>query len=203
MVGAQQEQFTVHQDMICDRSPFFKAACSKGWVEHEARKVNLPDESPEIFQAYLDWAYSQTKDIIRLLKSPDSLLDSMLDFAIQQDLRLKLCRLWILADYLGDSTCKNEVMNNLISLHAKPRLIIVRYSAVSRVVYERTGNQSKLRKWLVDTLVPMIDAKSLHMKLWRCPADFMMDMFQAFVQKAGPVGRDNFPKATNAARYYE
>lgn len=42
--------------MLC-RSPFFENACKGQFYENQARKVNLPDESPEVLSAVLEFLY--------------------------------------------------------------------------------------------------------------------------------------------------
>jgi hypothetical protein len=77
------------------------------------------------------------------------------------------------------------------------------FCSTCRVVYERTGRDSKLRKWLIHSLLPTIDRDSLQTQLSGFPADFVMEIFHAFVQKKGSVSFDNAPKATIAANYYD
>ncbi len=55
-VGHEQRLFAGHEDVLC-RSPFFEAACKGQFVEHQARRINLPDEHPEILSSVLEYLY--------------------------------------------------------------------------------------------------------------------------------------------------
>lgn len=43
LVGAGEERFTVHKDVICVKSKFFRAACSDRWQEGQEKVVRLPE----------------------------------------------------------------------------------------------------------------------------------------------------------------
>ncbi|SMR62074.1 unnamed protein product [Zymoseptoria tritici ST99CH_1E4] len=58
LVGADGQHFVVHENYICRKSAFFKAACSKKWVEGRDRVVRLPEILPQTFRVYLDWTYT-------------------------------------------------------------------------------------------------------------------------------------------------
>jgi hypothetical protein len=56
LVGAEEsgmKEFTVHEDLICPRSQFFRKAMSGPWKESEERKVDLPEDEPGVFALYL------------------------------------------------------------------------------------------------------------------------------------------------------
>lgn len=57
LVGPDRNRFTIHQDAICDNSKFFKAACSKRWLEGQEKLVHLLEVKIEVFQAYCKWVY--------------------------------------------------------------------------------------------------------------------------------------------------
>ena len=47
------KQFTIHKHLICAKSKFFEAACSKLWAEDTEKVVRLPEVKVDAFQAYL------------------------------------------------------------------------------------------------------------------------------------------------------
>jgi hypothetical protein len=51
------KEFTVHEDLICPRSHFFRKAMSGPWKESEERKVDLPEDEPGVFALYLKLIY--------------------------------------------------------------------------------------------------------------------------------------------------
>lgn len=55
VVGKDQRLFAAHQDVL-SHSPFFAAACQDQFFESN-RRIQLPDEEPEIFSAVLEYLY--------------------------------------------------------------------------------------------------------------------------------------------------
>ncbi|KIW87331.1 uncharacterized protein Z519_11967 [Cladophialophora bantiana CBS 173.52] len=55
-VGPEQRLFAGHEEVL-SRSPFFEAACKGQFLESHARRINLPDEQPEILSAVLEYLY--------------------------------------------------------------------------------------------------------------------------------------------------
>jgi len=56
VVGQDQRLFAAHQDVL-NHSPFFAAACQDQFFEANARRINLPDEEPEVFSCILEYLY--------------------------------------------------------------------------------------------------------------------------------------------------
>ena len=55
-VGAEQRLFAGHEEIL-SRSPYFKAACKGQFFESNSRRINLPNEQPEILSAVLEYLY--------------------------------------------------------------------------------------------------------------------------------------------------
>jgi BTB/POZ domain len=55
-VGPEQRLFAGHEEILC-RSPFFETACRGQFYEGQSRRINLPDESPEVLSAVLEFLY--------------------------------------------------------------------------------------------------------------------------------------------------
>jgi hypothetical protein len=55
-VGSEQRLFAGHEDVLC-QSPFFQAACKGQFLESNAKRINLPDEQPEILSSVLEYLY--------------------------------------------------------------------------------------------------------------------------------------------------
>jgi hypothetical protein len=50
-VSPTEYRFVVHQNKICEKSKFFRAACSKRWIEGQEKLVRLPEVDIEVFQS--------------------------------------------------------------------------------------------------------------------------------------------------------
>ena len=55
-VGPEQRLFAGHEDVLC-QSPFFQAACRGQFLESNAKRINLPEEQPEILSSVLEYLY--------------------------------------------------------------------------------------------------------------------------------------------------
>ncbi|KAI9764852.1 MAG: hypothetical protein M1840_007998 [Geoglossum simile] len=56
VVGREQRLFAAHEDVLC-LSPFFAAACRGQFREAHARRIDMPEEEPEIFSSILEYLY--------------------------------------------------------------------------------------------------------------------------------------------------
>jgi hypothetical protein len=56
VVGQDQRLFAAHQDVL-SHSPLLAAACQDMFFEANARRINLPDEEPEVFSCVLEYLY--------------------------------------------------------------------------------------------------------------------------------------------------
>ncbi|KAI9704045.1 MAG: hypothetical protein M1820_005667 [Bogoriella megaspora] len=55
-VGREKRLFAAHEDVLC-HSPFFQAACRGQFFETGAKRIDLPDEIPEVFSSVLEYLY--------------------------------------------------------------------------------------------------------------------------------------------------
>ena len=55
-VGPNQRLFAGHEDVLC-RSPYFHAACKGQFLDASSKKINLPNEQPEVLSAILEYLY--------------------------------------------------------------------------------------------------------------------------------------------------
>ena len=55
-VGTEQRLFAGHEEILA-RSPYFRTACKGQFFESNSRRINLPDEQPEILSAVLEYLY--------------------------------------------------------------------------------------------------------------------------------------------------
>lgn len=55
-VGPDQRLFAGHEEIL-SRSPYFQTALKAAFFDSGARRVDLPDESPEVLSAVLEYLY--------------------------------------------------------------------------------------------------------------------------------------------------
>jgi hypothetical protein len=66
-VGKEGRLFAAHEDVL-SLSPFFSAACRGQFLEAQSKRIDLPDEEPEIFSCVLEYLY------VRIPFAPRSLV---------------------------------------------------------------------------------------------------------------------------------
>jgi len=55
-IGREGRLFAAHEDVLTI-SPFFEAACRGKFLEAQSKRIDLPDEEPEIFSCVLEYLY--------------------------------------------------------------------------------------------------------------------------------------------------
>lgn len=133
-MGPNELRFAVHKDVICKDSDFFRAACSTNWLEGQEKLVGLPEVKPNVFQVYLDWAYTG--------------ILAVEDAQTPEEDRGRSCSgiidVYLLGDVLGDVKLRDQAMqllNTHVDGHQLPSLLSV------RKFFRNTPTNSKLRKF--------------------------------------------------------
>ena len=73
MVGKEGRLFAAHEDVL-SLSPFFAVACRGQFLEPESKRIDLPDEEPEIFSCVLEYLYVSPTLRTHLCYAPEHLL---------------------------------------------------------------------------------------------------------------------------------
>lgn len=55
-VGPSSRLFAAHEDILC-KSPYFAQACRAQFFEASGKRIDLPNEEPEVFSAVLEFLY--------------------------------------------------------------------------------------------------------------------------------------------------
>lgn len=111
VVGLQKEVIHVHEALLRASSPFFDKAMGPLWKEAKERRINMPDEAPDIVKIYIYWLYCGA-----LLMYPPKSQES----AERED--LNYVKAWILGDNLLDLDFQNAVVDGIFErYHTEPR----------------------------------------------------------------------------------
>ncbi|KAL9035341.1 MAG: hypothetical protein Q9180_004913 [Flavoplaca navasiana] len=149
-VGAKEKIFYVHQGLICESSPFFRAAFTGGFKENSG-SITLEEDDPVIFGHIVQWLYRGKLETLSKVE-----VDTGFDYW------MTLFQLYVLADKYGIRLLKNAVMGLLFQTHDRrkekntethkpPQQSCITY------VYENTAPGSQLRRFLVTYYVWHID----------------------------------------------
>ena len=55
-IGREQRLFAAHEDVL-SHSPFFQSACRDQFFQTTSKRIDLPDEEPEVFSSILEYLY--------------------------------------------------------------------------------------------------------------------------------------------------
>lgn len=158
IAGKHSEKFTVHQDRICKASPFFKAACSREWLEGQTGIIRLPELSSKYFCHYVDSVYSDRVNLHELKQ--DLIERATNDRYTEEEKEIKIiwipvhlahayCKVWVIADYLRDTACKNACMEVLL-INMNRLGYFGLFRKTIDFVAENTATDSPLFRWMVD-----------------------------------------------------
>jgi hypothetical protein len=143
LVGEEEQRFILHQDVVCAKSKFFKAACSKRWREGQEQVVRLPEVKTAVFQAYSTWIYSG-----EIADGTCTLTNTLTEKGAEHE---HLIDLYLLGDRLDDIQLRNEANKKLFASMRK--VDAVPGHGITMRVWESTMPGSLLRKMLVDMVI--------------------------------------------------
>jgi hypothetical protein len=175
--GVDQQRFTLHTDVFTERSEFFRVARSPEWLANPSKPVDLTDDDPEVFLAYMNCVYFGIEILgghhWPLPESDDSMEDKELEDAFRlsehecekrgnathgnappfsskfmEHLRL-LTNVYLQADRLQDFTTANLVIDEISDFEGRTNHTTP--DDVINTVYESTVHGSPLRKLMRDS----------------------------------------------------
>ncbi|KAL1865163.1 hypothetical protein Daus18300_007289 [Diaporthe australafricana] len=76
IVGHQKKRWSVHENLLSNKSEFFRASFRGGFRESKDGVLELPEDDPRVFELFVGWAYAQPiNDLntsrMRILSRPD------------------------------------------------------------------------------------------------------------------------------------
>lgn len=149
LVGREQQEFMVHQNEICARSGFFKAACSQQLANpDDTRTVELPGEEICIFDLYLSCLYKNLADVGDTAQSiaGEHVGENFAGLRTEH----RLVKSYLLADKLGDVFSANIFIDKLVQHYTSNNYICSAQSAA--LVANSLASESPLRQLMVDML---------------------------------------------------
>lgn len=156
----------LHQDAICGKSKFFRAACSKKWREGQEKLVRLPELHLPTFKIYCSWVYTGKIADISYTKESDE------DDKVAE--KAQLVDLYLVADTLDDVKLRNLAVSTLLKSMEAHQTIL---SSVSiQRIWQSTLSGSKIRKMVVDVTVSRMADTSFAENLSQYPPEFVQDV---------------------------
>jgi hypothetical protein len=138
IVGTAKVQYTLHKDLLCFYSDFFRAALNGSFKEATEHRIELPEVQIDVFEAFQVWLYTQSlprNEIVPTKVYPEWSL---------------LVGLWIFGDGHQTPLFQNNVMDAML---AKVDEDLQVPTKVLNLAYDNTLPNSPLRKALTDIMV--------------------------------------------------
>ena len=180
----------LHQDAVCAKSKFFKAACSKKWREGQEKLVRLPKVDPTTFKAYCGWIYSG--ETFKLTCTEHSSRREM----TAED--RQLIKLYLLGDILDDVQLRNRTLP-LFAKSVQNHRQLLGSSSYSRI-YSSTLPGSPLRRTIVEIIVSRACRKDFGTNASRYPPELMQEVALAALAAAPLVDWDIIHKRIKACQ---
>jgi hypothetical protein len=143
-IEGKQQDFTVHETLVRQASPFFENALSHEWTESQSRIVNLPTMRAEDFHLYVQCIYTG-----RLYARPS---DRKTPFEANHAEFKRLANAYVLGDYLQDTAFRDTIIDAILECAVEGPLSIM-YSGCASTLYLETQEGCPLRKLLIDITV--------------------------------------------------
>lgn len=144
VIVGRSESFTVHEYLL-RQSPFFDRMLNGTWKEATERRVELPEDDPDVFTIYVSWLYWNQIPTIPTCESGQD--DS--EF-------LHLIQTYIFGDKIQDMAFQNTIVDAIIEKNRDsvrqglPSKQSIPSPACVRLAYDNTLSGSPLRRLLVD-----------------------------------------------------
>ena len=156
LAGENEHPFTVHKNIICNRSPYFVAASSEAWQQQEEKGVvRLSSVDADTFTVYAHWIYTGAIDL-DIVETEDKCHHREAARHNRKCERLFyskiLVKLYLAGDLLIDRKLKNVTMDKLldhIQFCLEAGECPFSWNSVDRI-WSNTADDSPLRKCVLD-----------------------------------------------------
>jgi hypothetical protein len=161
--GDDAKSFSIHQDILCNSSAFFKAACKPQWMKADERVITFPDDDPVALQGMVYWM--KHKEI----RVPAGLEATLVRSEQQWGFFIKL---YVLGDKYLVPKLVNDAIDSILIMREG------RYLALANVSYAylNTMPGSHLRSLIADMVACEIHLDDFEdWELTFCP-EFLLDV---------------------------
>jgi hypothetical protein len=173
--GDKSASFAVYENVLCEASPFFKAACKPEWIKPEDSVTKLPEDDPNVVQGMIYWIYHNEiclpAELNKTSSSGYTEKDAMeLTWGV-------LVRTYILGQKYQIPGLQNDAIDGLLILRIQSYLPLGMIS----YAYRHTIPGSPLRSVILDTVGYEIQTK--HLEKWSedyC-GEFLFDMTKSYL----------------------
>lgn len=175
--------------MLCDASPFFKAACKPEWMTPDERTIKLPEDDPVAVQAMIYWMYHNEICI------PEGLVsESDTDHLENDGMRTAwglFVRLFILGQKYQIAGLRNDAIDGILELRKGFCLPL----GIVPYAYRNTTPGSSLRYLILS--IARYELESENFEKWETPlcVEFIFDFARACLRDKNYLDREEENRA--------
>lgn len=136
--GPDKVVFHVHQNLLFDASPVFKAAFSGNFKEASERSMSLLEDDKESVERMIQWLYTKRLDLTVPVSAETS-----------RECYMQLAKLNTIAEKYSIYLLKNDIVDEPFDLKWSSKNIRPPQIPVIKHVYDNTPAQSSFRKLMV------------------------------------------------------
>lgn len=191
---ASQQDFLLHEGILCARSEFFRRALNGNWIEKKERLVKLPEDDTQTFAFYVSFIYTN-------VMFDATALQTMTTDEFQAHI-LAVVRFYVLAEKLKDRQAKNEALRIVLSdttersfADSLPNAEIVQF------MYNNTLQGSLGRRLMVDLWNDIYAESIIEQREGICK-EFLVDLAHALLGER-PLRKRNGALSCGAKKYCE
>lgn len=183
LVVQEERSFLVHEATVCEKSPFFKAACNgERWASGREGVVTLPTHDPKSFDVFLHWVFTDKVDVELIREGP-------------QAVYAPLARILPLADFLGATALSNLITDELL-----------KYSRTSTTwpggtAFQNLSRGTAVWRLLVDTTANKGSADLLENLKDGYPTDIFLDIAKLLMSGETKTSLD--PQKRDGCHYHD
>lgn len=184
--GELQEEFFVHEGILCERSQFFEKALNGDRAESDERLVNLPEDDPATFSLYQELLYTHTLHIKKDSEAGLEQAGGIEEATIVEEEFTALSKLYVLAEKLMDKRTKTVVLDSFYARVGQlSKTGDVQSAALDcvRIIYGGTRTSSSIRDLLVAFYTDYGDRSFLPEEVENVPSDFLYDISRSMLKK--------------------
>ncbi|KAG4438069.1 hypothetical protein IFR05_006435 [Cadophora sp. M221] len=174
----QTTTLSIHKSVLCETSPFFKAACKPEWLKSEDKVIRLPEDNVDAILAMIYWMYQDRIGFTD--KQEASYRFEILSESEMDSIWGLWSRLYIIGDKYGIPRLRNHVIDAMFHYRDKvgqlPSLLIP-------YVYQHTASSDDpLRRLLVAFMKVDLTEAYLVKNEKVLSSEFLFELTMAFVK---------------------
>jgi hypothetical protein len=179
--------FLVHENILKEKSDFFRIALDKKWQEGQLRKIDLPEDEPRIVGAFVHWLYEHDIAVTpahEMMSNPDR--DEQFEF---------ISHLYVFGEKMQSDGFRDAAVSAMtMAIAGRSSAADVIYTpddTAIKIIYDGSMAGSLARKLMVHILVAGGSSRWLGTDAALHHPEFLLDVARELLDQRTVVGLDS------------